>query len=427
MGVVEDAISAAFATISNALTAAFNVAIGIAKAYLLGLIDGLTSAIDDINAQIKITKHNLSVALGDWLSQGDNVVLFALALIVGIPLLIEGIDAVVALPIYQAFTAWLALEKTNLGVLLGESGFEVFATLNKISLALIPQYAQVMAKLNTAIGSLAAELEVDAGYITSLLQASAATMHLANVLSGGTLLTAQWTKAQQAATVLHLLQDNFDRYAHNPQLIIDDIDQNIVYPALQDATDTFHAQIAGLKAVTDFMNSGASALFVAQDSYNAFIDGLPDEIHAAIETRWADVNTALTDFRNNDLQPFLTQWNTAFGIVRDAVALHDQKILALQQLAKSPSSLALSLHLLSPQARAYFERVLSSSTSSANRLATLGMYGQAKDTLAPVEAAPDLVELSDTSVPSTTQESQIMALQFPTQRTDRTSWFSGEY
>jgi len=223
---------------------------------------------------------------------------------------------------------------------------DMFITLMQLGMILNDGFYKQITKVYMALGDLAAELELDFGFITAFTETSRAIIHAMNAVTGGTALKAEAEYAAGLSEFLKGIQAKLGSYAKDPSLIFLDVQNNIILSRLGTAEEAVGRIWAAIDMSADWIRDTGNMVLEDIAGINAALDLMPEEIKTAIDTWYAPIREKLDEWTKEVWGPFWTRYSAAELAIDRHFARHDLDIDQLQRDVGDPITLlrmALSL------------------------------------------------------------------------------------
>ncbi len=266
----------------------------------------VTDTINYITGWIRWRRHQLIVAIAQWLKSDFNFLLMiigAIFLAVAMPAIVSAVKAAGKVILASAIVK--QIKETTLKIIDVELLIDI-KLLSTILYIIWPDYTAQLDEYSEAISSLAWELGEGTGYLHAYFAAQRTIVYSSAALVGVDPKMAELEAYEQSSEFFRKIDDRFKRYAFNPGLIITDFIEEVLIPAAETLRD---AQQGLVSDVRENYNRGVQTeqeLKNIKGAVNTFIEAMPDEIAFQLLKRWKPIDDKLNkwiDFIDDELMP----------------------------------------------------------------------------------------------------------------------------
>jgi len=263
------------------------------------IITGITQFIQMLKQEILTIMHHIKEAIAEWLSTwvgGLCAVLVVILVYVIGPIAVKFLTDIGLIGMLNAIKA--ILDKVGEAILIAVHWRELML-ISDIAAFIWDDYRNMLNDLYSAFGSLSAELGYEAGFLSLAVRNAATVIRSAGNFLGVPKEYIELEAMDKTAEFLKGVNDHFHYYATHPEHVLKDLDQNIIYPYTDAASDT---QGEILYEISETMNTVRTTV----DNFNQLkqdtdqlIRDLPEEINSKINTWYKPIADQWDDFYIN--------------------------------------------------------------------------------------------------------------------------------
>ena len=246
------------------------------------IVKWITDAIDWVVKSLRKARIKFMYALADWLK--DDVFFFcaAVVLIAGVFLLPHLIKYMAALVKKLLASALIAAIRNGIVKLLDIKKIIDLKLLSDMLKVLFPEYKKALLGLNAALSSFAKELGEDTAFIHSYIALGRGITAGTTAILGLSPESTEISWYEKASEWSAKLRSRVDRYVDNPEMIFNDIIDEVLIPLQEDYTIAQQAELDELKANIDRVREIEGGIKLLESSMSTFIADMPDEIEAVM-------------------------------------------------------------------------------------------------------------------------------------------------
>jgi len=391
------------------------------------VIQWITDAIDWVVKSLRKARIKFSYALADWLQ--DDVFFFCafVAMIAGafiLPVVSAWIKTIMAK--FYASALVLAI-KEGIAKLTDLKKIIDLKFLSDMLKIVMPEYKQALLGLNAALSSFAKELGEDTAFIHSYIALGRGITAGTTALLGLPPESTELSWYDKATEWSKKLRSRVDRYVDNPELIFNDIIDEVLIPLQDEYTIAQQGELDELKANIDRVREIEGGIKLLESSVSTFIADMPDEIEAVM---LAKVGPALQSIREA-LESVDTNILDSLDAIAAAMQIHENRIAEMNAHVKAKKPTLRDLYgeylTWAEAERREFELDLSDTvltgldkTVEPQVTAAFALADRQAINFAEVIAAIE-------AIPSLSYEPVALSLPAPTAEAVVLDWFVGEY
>lgn len=391
------------------------------------VINWITEAIDWVVKSLRKARIKFSYALADWLQ--DDVFFFCafVAMIAGafiLPAVAVWIKGIMA----KFYTSALVLAiKAGVTKLIDIKKIIDLKFLSDMLKIVMPQYKTALLGLNAALSSFAKELGEDTAFIHSYIALGRGITAGTTALLGLPPESTELSWYEKASEWSGKLRSRVDRYVDNPEMIFNDIIDEVLIPLQEEYSIAQQAELDELKANIDRVRTIEGGIKLLESSVSTFIESMPDEIEKVMLGKVGPALQSIREALESVDVNLLDSVDAIYLLLKE----HENRITRMNTIVEEKRweiRKQFAESLLWPQAERWEFHM------DVAKLAEDGVDGQVEEqlpTVLPVfeDWAASLSEALAAFKPFPSLSFEPAALSFPSPPSEEAgkSWFIGEY
>lgn len=308
----------------------------------------LAKALDDLRVWIALRVHDFKAWLADFVSTTGGFWI-TVAVVIG----------AVVLGAYIGQTAWFTSAvatinttidsiKMGTGNILAHLGYSIVNATHNVLLVLNDDYKAAWQVFYKSLSSLSDELRLGVSTINVALRGARTVCYSAMIFAGFSENDATAWFADNSSTFMSKLEDRFERYTRSPELIFQDIDDELVGPMIELMQGGAQEVLGDIAGAYQMISEKATQLATLKGSFDDFVNGFPDEIAKAMNLTWSKVSEGFDDFYDSYVAPVQKAGDAIAAEVEDFIDSQNEKIKELVEKYESPGDM-LAATLLLPE------------------------------------------------------------------------------
>lgn len=376
---------------------------------------------------IDLQKHNFKVWIGS-LMETDTGAIAVVA--VAIAAAIAGIaiyTQLVKSGVIAKIKTWMQAIADGTGSVLEFLHYRELLVANKILMIVWDSYRESMSKIFNAFASLSQDLGYSFGFVTLALKNAQMMVFTTGALFGIPKEVTAGIWSDDLANFMGSFEANFYKYAEDPGALLDDIDENIVYPHAEEGAGVIPAINKALNDFTDFAEDEFDKLDSLEKEYKQFIADLPEEISNRAMEVFKPFDDQWRDFYDNQYLPVADKVDAVEGAINTAIEREQADVKAVYDKLARPGDLFLGIDLLSDEDKQDQLSIIGDYTTRSQYGESLDYTPSAALEYGGMQAIIDLLK-------AITQPPEILTLEEPItrqvkepQKSDRKTWYVGDY
>ena len=391
------------------------------------VINWIAKLIDDIVKGFRKARMQFTYALADWLQDDTFFFCAFVAVIVGAFLLPHIAEWFAGLVKKFLATALVKAIKLGLAKLIDIKKIIDLKFLSDMLKIFFPEYKKACMALNNALSSFAKELGEDTAFIHSYLAMARGVTAGTCALLGLPAESMEISWYEKASEWSGKLRSRINRYVEYPEMIFNDIIDEVLLPLQEDYVLAQQDQLDSLRANIDRVREIEGGIKLLESSVSTFISEMPEEIEKVMLEK---IGPGLEDIREAiatlDVE-VLDKVDAVYVLLRE----HENRIARMNEIVKAKRwdiRSQFSESLLWPKAERWEFHM---------DVADIVLSGLDKTVETQVEAAFALADLQAENfakaiaalkaIPSLSYEPVALSLPAPTAEAVALDWFVGEY
>lgn len=308
---------------------------------------------------INIAKYKIRMKIAGWLQDDTATILLCIAIVVGaIFLSLVGHSAwFVALLV--KIRVMKADFKNREQSIEGIIAFQVAYATHRISLVFFPEYQKMIGDLRVSVSAFMEVIGEPVRTASILLESGRALVYAGYTLVGmeDNYKEAVWLSGVQ--TWLNQTGQRIGRYTRNPELIFQDIWDEVIQPNLEIPNTAMGTIYTTLHNLSDGAVRFTDNLDTFRNRLDDFTEAMPEEIQALVESRLSPVTDKVDMILDDYLIPYTEKTDAAFSIIDGIILDNENKIVKLAEKTDDPLYLLELIDKLSGDIRESALRLLS--------------------------------------------------------------------
>ena len=268
------------------------------------IVDFLTEVIHEIHKIFLTIMHGLKQFIGELLGSMFGGMCALLVVFLAVVLGPQIVLVLEALGIVAMFEAIYLLIDTSLEWILVAIHWRELMLVNDILQFIWDDYRALFLDLHAAIGSFSRDLAYDSGFLSLAFRNARNIVYSAGNLVGIPKEYMELEALEKTSDVLKRMEKNFHYYAANPERALKSIDDHIVYPYVDQASDVQARLLETVGAIWEMTHTTIDNFNTLKENIDQFIADLPDEINSRIYEWYAPISDAYDDWYANDYLVF---------------------------------------------------------------------------------------------------------------------------
>lgn len=279
----------------------------------------LIESINWLSEEIRVWRYRFRKAIAEWL---ENPFLFWLSIITVVGLAIYAPQLAALLVKSKIFTTIkkiIADIKELGGKLLLKINYIQLLAIHKVGLIFFPDYQDFWGKLDEAFAGLAEEIQVGVGTLNTMMIATRNLYYSTYSMLGYNSDMIESSFYTDATAWTAKVNKNIEKYIRDPQAIFTDLQNELVFPLLEQQSIHGEEQATYLleqnKKIQDFIEKTD----LVRLDLNAWVAGLPDEIESVVNKHIGKGLAAINDFYTEKLLPMADKFDRAAAVIDETI------------------------------------------------------------------------------------------------------------
>jgi hypothetical protein len=286
-----------------------------------------------LTEEIRVWKYKFSIWLGEWL---DNPILFWLT-IAGLTVAVIYLPSVIAS--LQSTTVWVAAKaafdvvKKMTGTFLDKIHYIQALTVHRIWLIIDVDYQEFWNSLDQAFMGLAEQASLGVGTLNALTENIHALYFSTYTMMGWDVDSIEVKFYQDSTAFWAKANKRWERYVRDPQLIFLDIQQELVYPILQEQALNGEERAKSELETAQKIDTTITNVDTVRKDLNALIEMLPQSVQDAIDKNTLQVLNKVNEIFEEYIEPYQLKLQESMSIVSQNI-YEIEEAVALNRLRK---------------------------------------------------------------------------------------------
>lgn len=267
------------------------------------IVNFIADVIHELNKIYLTVSHEIKKFLAVFMSVpgGALLVIIAVALIV----IFSGEIAAIATGFLDnvGITAIMTAVEQAAGKVAVFLHLKEVIAVHEILMIMWSEYENLFTPLYKAIGGLSADLGYDAHFITLLVQNTRNVIGSSLVLMGLPPETIQMTTFDETLNFLVRAEENFHKYAVDPELLLNDMVNSLVMPYYRTASEVQSTILQNIDDNTNGLISFTENFRKLKTNVDTLFRDLPDEIEDAIMSWYGPISEKIDMFYDKYFDP----------------------------------------------------------------------------------------------------------------------------
>jgi len=246
------------------------------------IIQWITDAIDWVVKSLRKARIQFMYALSDWL-QDDTFFFCAFVAMIAGAFILPAVAVWVKTIMAKFYASALVLAiKNGIAKLIDIKKIVDLKFLSDMLKIVMPSYKEALLGLNAALSSFAKELGEDTAFIHSYIALGRGITAGTTALLGLPPETTELSWYEKASAWSARLRSRVDRYVDNPEMIFNDIIDEVLIPLQNEYSTVQQAELEELKANIDRVREVEGGIKLLESSLSDFIEAQPEEIEKVL-------------------------------------------------------------------------------------------------------------------------------------------------
>ena len=308
-------ITGFFGNLGHALGWAFGIVFtglaDIIRAEIQAMIQWIADKIHDITVAIEELKFHLSQELSSFY----NTTFGFWSILIAAAVSVVALPAIVTAAMAEASkTGLIAFINSTAASVESWQGWQVVNAVveaNRIAQVLFSSYDAIWQGIYSDVSSISLDIGYSVSTISNLIASTRALLVTTYTIMGADTNTAELTALANMSTYLQGLSDNFDRYAQNPQLIWDDLWNNVILPRQKSVREYFKKEAEAIL----FIQQEMLQIEKLPGEFTSFQANVQKTLGIQLDSNMQSTEQAVLQ----QVQKLFTEYNSQIGSKIDAI------------------------------------------------------------------------------------------------------------
>lgn len=277
--------------------------------------------------------HNFKKWLGEVMSEPLGalavILLVGLAIVLS-PAIMAGIEFALE---YTGISAMMLMIEESAGKVAVMLRLNEVLLAHDILLILWEDYSKMFTPFYRALSNLSADLGYGANFINLLVQNTRNVIASALVLVGLPPETIEMTAFDEVADFLTKTEEDFYKYAAEPEKLMRDVVRKITRPYYQLASEAQKTILTNIDENTNKIETTVTNFYNFKHSVDKLFADLPDDVERKIMGWYEPISTELEKIRIEKIDPLLSKMNDSVDLLNehsDYIELNNLRLAELE-------------------------------------------------------------------------------------------------
>jgi len=323
-----------------------------------GAINTVVKGLKAVKKQYRLFKVSIANEMTKALSKGWLGAIYVAALVAASVVVGFVWQIVIENAVVKAVTAFISTVATTIKSIAGFLQVDLVIALFQLGIMMNDKLYAKLAPLYEELGSLAEELSLDMGYITTFLEVDRSILQATASLTGWGFIKADADYAAGLSKWLGQIRKRLTEYAEDPNQIFTDIQKEIAQSNLDHASKELAGIWAAIDLAGDWVKDKGQILLKMVDEIDVQVKLMPEDIQKAIKPWYDSAVATVRKFEDEKWSPFWKEYKQFSDVIIDTFEMYDISIEEMQRRIDDPMDWLRSLLALPEKEQATLKGTL---------------------------------------------------------------------